>query len=108
MLASRVTCSRIWASLRKATVLVVVDLGVVGMAGNRRLGVPLEEPRSLAADCGTSLVAAGAGMGGGMEVEGRRAAAAELGLATVQSTAEVFVVEEAGALMAIFGCWDVV
>ena len=108
MLASRVTCSRIWASLRKATVLVVVDLGVVGMAGNRRLGVPLEEPRSLAADCGTWLVAAGAGMGGGMEVEGRRAAAAELGLATVQSTAEVFVVAEAGALMAIFGCWDVV
>lgn len=93
MLASNVTCSSIWASLRKAAV-VVVDLGVVGIAGNRRRG----DTRSVV---GTDVE-----MGGGMEeVDGRRAAAAELGLPRAQSTiAEVFVVEEAGAFMAILGC----
>lgn len=74
--------------------MLVVDLGVVGMAGSRRRG----ETRSVV---GTDVVT-----GGAMEeVDGRRAAAAELGLARVQSTtAAGFVVEEAGAFMAILGC----
>lgn len=54
MFASSVTCNNIWASFRKAAV-VVVDFGVVGIAGNRRRG----DTRSAV---GTDV-----DMGGGME-----------------------------------------